>query len=100
MEALLEEVRNYLDITWEDDPGDKKLLGILKRGQQYLEKRAGGPLDFTKEGDPKALLFEYARYVRSDALDEFQGNYLHELLVLRFAGEVERYHQAESPDPQ
>ena len=34
---LLEEVKNYLDITWETTPEeDAKLQGIIRRGQVAL----------------------------------------------------------------
>lgn len=86
--SLLEDVRNYLDITWLDPEGDKKLSGIIERGKQYLNGLAGAQLDFDVEDTPKALLLDYVRYVRSDALDEFQGNYLHDLLGLRISKEA------------
>lgn len=89
-DGLLEAARNYLDITWQDEAGDAKLSGILRRGMQYLDALAGCALDYAAEDAPRALLLEYARYVRSEALDEFQGNYLHELLSLQIREEVKR----------
>ncbi|HHY28086.1 MAG TPA: hypothetical protein GX523_15325 [Desulfitobacterium dehalogenans] len=82
-EGLLEAVRNYLDITWEDPAGDEKLSGIIARGMRYLDKTAGAELDYTVEDKPLELLMDYCRYARSNALEEFQGNYLHELLSLQ-----------------
>lgn len=82
-EGLLEAVRNYLDITWEDPAGDEKLSGIIARGMKYLNKAAGAELDYSVEDKPRELLMDYCRYARSNALDEFQGNYLHELLSLQ-----------------
>lgn len=96
-EGLLTAVRNYLDITWEDPAGDEKLSGIIARGMQYINKVAGAELDYTVEDKPRELLFDYCRYARSNALDEFQGNYLHELLSLQIAQEVKDY-VAENPD--
>lgn len=90
-EGLLTAVRNYLDITWEDPAGDEKLSGIIARGMQYINKVAGAELDYTVEDKPRELLFDYCRYARSNALDEFQGNYLHELLSLQIAQEVKDY---------
>ena len=34
--SLLEELKNYLDITWEDEGTDKKLDGILNRAQNFF----------------------------------------------------------------
>ena len=86
--GLLNAAKNYLDITWEDADTDTKLTGILERGIAYLNRIAGVEQDYTVEGDAKALLLDYARYVRSSALDEFLTNYLPELLALQMYAEV------------
>jgi len=95
--GLLEDVKNYLDITWHDPNTNQKLEGIIKRGMKYLNSVAGGELDYSTEDKPKELLLDYCRYVRSNALEEFQNNYLHELLSLQINEEVKRY-QAENSD--
>ena len=89
--GLLEAVRSYLDLTWTDDAGDEKLSGIISRGMAYIDAAAGATLDYTEEDKPRELLMDYCRYVRSNALDEFQTNYLHELLSLQMATEVAAY---------
>ena len=89
--VLLNELKNYLDITWEDDQTDIKLLGMIERGMKYLNRVAGTELDFTVNDKPKELLFDYCRYVRSNALEMFQQNYLHELLSLQMDAEVGAY---------
>ena len=86
--ALLDEVKNYLDITWSDDAGDLKISGIISRGQKYLNSMTGVTLDYTTDDKPKELLLDYVRYVRSDALNEFQTNYRHEILSLQLTQEV------------
>lgn len=92
--ALLDEVKNYLDITWQDNQTDLKLAGIIERGKKYLNRIAGNELDFDADDKPKELLFDYCRYVRSNALEIFQQNYLHELLSLQINKEVEAYEAA------
>lgn len=88
--ALLDDVKNYLDITWTDNASDLKVAGIIDRGKSYLNEIARRELDFDIEDKPRELLFEYARYVRSNMLDEFQTRYLHELknLQLRVVDDV------------
>lgn len=95
---LLEAVRNYLDITWKDDAGDVKLSGIIARGMQYINTIAGKEMDYSIEGKARELLFDYCRYVRSNALNEFQDNYLHELLMLQIAEEVKDYGETKATD--
>lgn len=90
-EGLLEDVKNYLDITWDDEATEKKLTGIIERGMKYINSVAGEELDYSKEEKPKELLLDYCRYVRSNALESFQTNYLHELLSLQIQQEVARY---------
>lgn len=97
-DGLLEAARNYLDITWEDVDGDKKLSGILARGMKYLNDIAGAELDYTADDAPQGLLLDYARYARSGALDEYQKNYLHELLALQIQERVRRSDQEQTPD--
>lgn len=93
-EVLLIAAKNYLDITWHDPAGDNKLFGIIARGKKYLDKVAGAELDYLAEDKPRELLFDYCRYVRSNALDEFQNNYLHELLSLQISEEVKAHEES------
>lgn len=86
--GLLNDVLNYLDVTWSDEETNKKVTGALERGIAYLDFIAGGQQTYTEEGQARALLFDYVRYVRSNALDEFQKNYLHELITLQMQTEV------------
>ena len=90
-DTLLSDVKNYLDITWEDEATNKKMEGIIRRGMKYLDSVAGTKLDYEIEEKPKELLLDYCRYVRSNALSEFQNNYLHELLSLQIMQEVASY---------
>lgn len=87
-DGILSAVRNYLDILWEDEAGDIKITGIIARGIAYLDRTAGAPLNYEEEGQARALLLDYVRYVRSNAFDEFQKNYQSELLSLQMQTEV------------
>ena len=89
--GLLEAVRNYLDITWIDVESDLKLTGIISRGIKYIDSLAGAAMDYTVEEKPRELLLDYCMYVRSNALSEFQQNYIHELLSLQISQEVKAY---------
>lgn len=90
-EGLLSDVKNYLSITWNDESTEKKLTGIIERGMKYLNSVAGEELDYSTEDKPKELLMDYCRYVRSNALEEYQLNFLHELMSLQIQKEVKRY---------
>lgn len=99
-EGLLDAVQDYLQMTWTlSDEETATITGYIQRGMAYLNKVAGIPegesLDFTEEANPRALLLDYCLYARSHALDEFQKNYLHELLALQIGEEVKRYRAAQ-----
>lgn len=89
--TLLESVKNYLDITWQDPSTDKKVTGIVERGIKYINGIAGSDMDYTVEDKPRELLFDYCRYVRSNALNEFQNDFKQELLSLQISQEVKNY---------
>lgn len=95
-DGLLTDIRGYLDITWEDKATDDKLTGIAERGIKYINRVAGTDLDYTVNDKPKELLLDYCRYARSNALEMFQQNYLHELLSLQIESEVDAYEAANS----
>ena len=96
-EDIIADVKNYLDITWEDTEGDKKLIGIIDRGIAYIDGIAGQEQDYATPGLAQSLLFNYCRYERSNALEDFHKNYLHELLSLQISEGVNMY-AAETAD--
>lgn len=92
--TLLDDVRNYLDITYVDSAGDLKLSGIIDRGIKYIDNIAGVNLDYTIEDKPRELLYDYIRYVRANCLSDFQDNYMHELLALQISEEVKAHEES------
>lgn len=90
-DGLLEDVKNYLNITWSDDATDKKISGIIASGIIYLNGKAGAEMDYIADGAARTLLFEYSRYMRDDAIDVFENNYLHLLLSMRNERQVSAY---------
>ena len=89
--ALLDDVKNYLNITWEDASTDRKISGLISSGQFYLNNKAGAEMDYEKDGYPRILLMEYVRYARDEALDVFENNYRTQLVRLRNRRRVTGY---------
>lgn len=89
--ALLPDVRNYLDITWEDAALDGKLAGVAARGMIYLDAVAGGPQDYQAETLARQLLLDWCRYGMAGAISDFARNYQAEILMLRSQQEVAAY---------
>ena len=93
-EELLKDVRNYLDITYEDAEGDKKLIGIIARGMKHLDEIAGKEQDYQPEDQPRALLLDYCRYARNNVLELFEENFRSELIALRTGAQTDEYAKA------
>ena len=90
-EVLLAKAKNYLNVTWEDHALNEKIMDIMVRGITYLDRIAGEPLPYT-DGNPElGLLMNYVLYERSNQLDVFQRNYIHELNALQIDAGVNRY---------
>ena len=83
MEELLEDVKNFLDITWEMELGEKKKLsGIIERGKAYLKGKIG-QFNLEEETPEKDLLLNYCMYARAGQVDEFVKNYKQEIIALQ-----------------
>ena len=78
---MLQEVKEYLKITWDDE--DNYIQGIFSRGKDYLNNLTGTELDFEGEGQPKALLLDYCRYAYNNALEYFETNFSKEIVRLQ-----------------
>ena len=96
-EGLLSDVKDYLDITWNDDATDKKIRGIIASGIMYLDSKLGAAGDYTKDGFPRTLLMEYARYARDSALDVFENNYQSMILSMQNERMVKAYVESAVP---
>ncbi len=91
--GLLAEVKNWLDITWDDTDADAKLEGQIRRGIAYISSKTGVEPSAFDGDDPneraKELLFNYVLYDRSGAVNEFKKNYRSDIIGLRICWEVQ-----------
>lgn len=85
----IDTLKNYLDITWDDEHTNAKLTGILSRAQEKLCAYAGTDLTFADGTDEQQLLFDLCRYVWFNVPENFEENYKHDLLMLRAKYKVE-----------
>lgn len=81
--VLLADVKNYLNITWDDEATDEKVRGLIASATVYLDSKGGGALDYESDGLPRTLLMEYVRYMRDEALDVFENNYTAMILAMQ-----------------
>ncbi|NFO31073.1 hypothetical protein FDB41_12405 [Clostridium botulinum] len=95
-DILLEDVKDYLHISWKDKKTDKNITGMIRRGMAHLNKIAGVPnLDYTIDDLPKELLLDYVRYANSQALEVFETNFQSELLSLHLEYQAKGEHNNE-----
>lgn len=80
---LLSDIKNYLDITWDDEATDRKICGFIAAGMAQLDEKAGGEMDYAADGTPRVLLMEYCRYARDSALDVFENNFRAMILAMQ-----------------
>lgn len=90
-EGLLSDVKNYLNITWDDEATDAKVSGLIASGMVYLNLKYGEEADYTADGMPRTLLMEHVRYARDSALDVFETNYQSLLLGMQNEKAVSDY---------
>ena len=88
---LLPEIKNDLDITWDDEAIDKKLIRYIRDGIAYLDSKYGGNADYVRDGFPRTLLFKYVQYAYDKALDVFENNYMGMLLAMQNMKAVKDY---------
>ena len=85
---LLEEVNDYLKITWDDE--DQSLTRMIEGAKSYLDSLVGVELDFAKDDDPKTLLLDRCRYVYNNASEYFEESFQREILRLQLRMGVEK----------
>ena len=79
---LLRDLRIYLNITWEDAELDKKIMGLAARGMVAIDRDGGQEYNYLQEAPPRQLLFDFVRYGRDDALEQWRINFGPELRTL------------------
>jgi len=94
MADLLAAVRNYLDITYVDAATDQKLTSMIEDGIFYLNDAIGAGMNYRSPGPVRRLLFDYVRYARSGASNQFWEHYRQDIIPLRQKQEVAAYEAA------
>ena len=88
--ALLKDVKNYLDITWDDPQGDQKIMEMIEWGMIAISEKIG-ECNFFEKTQERALLFDYVMYARAGEIPQFWKNYKEEIISLQISRKVEKY---------
>lgn len=96
---LLQDVKIYLGVTWQDPTTDQRLTGLIASGVAYINSKYGKAADYSVDGFPRTLLFEYVRYARDAALDVFENNYTALILAMQNEKRVSEYEGVSDTEP-
>ncbi len=88
---LVTDVKGHLGITWSDPDTERRVETYIRSGMAYLDGKLGEHADYTLDGTPRTLLFEFCRYFRDGALDVFETNYLSMILAMQNERRVSAY---------
>lgn len=97
---LLNDIKIYLGITWQDQTTDQRISGLAAAGMHYIDSKLGKAADYTEVGYPRTLLFEYVRYARDAALDAFENNYLSMILAMQTEKAVSDYEALQNTESE
>ncbi|PNP90624.1 hypothetical protein BMT55_11635 [Listeria newyorkensis] len=93
-EALLDEVKEYLQVTWHDE--DSRIRRDIQRAMTNLQTIISPALTFADD-DGKQLLLDCCRYIRNNSYEYFQQNFLEEIQSLQWKEAIkERVNDAKS----
>lgn len=81
LDDLLEELKNRLHITTNDD--DENLTSLIKTGYGLIIRYCGD-FDIDKNIFGKNLVFEYCRFARNGVAEHFYSSYMQDLVTLGF----------------
>ena len=100
----LDAAKAKLNITWDDEITDRRVQDIIDDLHPKVCHTLGLPedFDFGEPGAERMLFLNAVFYEWNDAFDDFEGNYLEEIMQIRNKHEVEEYRsknaETQAPD--
>lgn len=99
-EELILKIKDALDITFEDEDFDRKIVGIIEDAIPVLRSLFGveesEEINWTEPGMERMLLKNYCLYELNNVSDKFTTNYRSEILSVRQKNEVKQWKKANS----
>lgn len=91
-EALLfNKVKNYLNITWDDDNTDEKLRDTILRANGVICRYCSvDSVNYFSDMSAYQLFLDCCRYIWADSFEEFEHNFLSQINSLQLDYEVMR----------
>ena len=77
---LINQVKNYLTITWEDDETDAKIDVLTNDAIDAMNHKLGSEeLDYSQAGAYRRLFLNYCLYAYNGCTEQFDDAYMKEL---------------------
>lgn len=92
-ETLLKQVKRKLNITWNDEDTDNRVLDIIAQAKTVMPHKLGitdKAFDFSKNTIENVLFLAYCLYLYNHCENEFDNNYLSDILQARAIHEVKQ----------
>lgn len=80
---LLSDVKDRLNITWDNENTDKRLFSMIEDAELYLNHLLGAECDYSAPGMFRKLFLNYAMYSFNHCEDEFEEAYRKDILKLQ-----------------
>lgn len=93
MGDLYETLRNELNITWDDEETESRLTRIITNAVVTMNRKIGSDIDYSIAGPEQELFLAYCVYVYNNCANQFDENYLNEIMQIRSIYEVEQYEE-------
>lgn len=91
-EELILKIKDKLDITFNDDDYERKIIGIIEDAIPVLRSLFGMPddleFDWTEPGQERTLLKNYCLYDFNNVTEQFKDNYRNDLIQMRIKYET------------
>lgn len=97
-ETLFVQVKDKLNITWEDDATNRRIENIIKSAIPDMIHRLGivdKDFDFSIDGSENTLFLAYCLYEWNHVINEFEDNYSKLIAQVRAKHIVEYYKNSE-----
>lgn len=91
MDNLLQELKDSLNITWDEEETNRKLKKIMNDAESILNWKLGAKIDYSTPGQEHNLFLNYCMYAYNNCTNEFDDNYFNEIMQIRQKYEVLAY---------
>ena len=87
--GLMDSVKRQLNITWDDEETNAKILDIMQDAEESMNYRIGRDVDYSIPGMERRLYLNYVMYLWNDCAEEFDKAYMSDIYLVRRKYEVE-----------